>query len=99
MVISPQIQISFLKELHQQNLQILSVILPDINRDGYDEIIISSFDQTLKLGIMSILSMGHQASDRLSGSTFDLSQADAIFSYSDTSTVINFGETVKGLEI
>tara|TARA_A100001015_G_scaffold22087_1_gene25050 strand:- start:13338 stop:16730 length:3393 start_codon:yes stop_codon:yes gene_type:complete len=73
-------------------------ILPDINRDGYDEIIISSFDQNSQVGHNVYLIYGSSSySDRLSGSTFDLSQADAIFSYSDTSTAINFGETVKGV--
>ncbi len=73
-------------------------ILPDINQDGYDEVLISSFDQLTTTGYKTYLIYGKPSfSHLLSSKTFDLNNADAIFSYSHPTENINFGETVKGI--
>ena len=95
---SPSVNITFKGEYPGDGAGYNVAIIPDINADGYDDILISAFNINDNAGHRVYLIYGEKYNfeSRLQNGVFPLSQSDAIF-YSKANGTDGFGETVAGL--
>ena len=77
---SDLVDVTFVGDSSDEGVGYNVAINPDINGDGYDDILISAFDYNLTKGYKVYLVYGRSDfSAQLSGGSFDLSNADAVF--------------------
>jgi hypothetical protein len=96
----PNINLTFTGEDNNDFSGYSASIIPDINSDGFDEILISAYNSNFNTGKKVYLFYGSKLSDISSINetthSISLSSADAIF-YSKDNSTDGFGETVVGL--